>query len=418
MVNSTSTPKLRDSCDACASSKVRCHKQKPSCARCVKRGETCVYLATKRAGRRFDSNPRPVDSSQLSPTATSTSNLDRFDLDVWLKTNDVEVNNNGDNINTSNASTHAGVSSATSSEGSGSDDIFLSQFLSSTGSSIETPRFSLQNTASTPSVYDMLFMPNQISAVSPPTTTPESLNLDTGLFSPSNLNIDLADHLLWNPSVPDPIPIEEVHDRSLPLTSPSTPPDNCLTRATHMLQQQFHQQANMGRPSSSCALSEQDHKPDTPVPLLDTIIETNKQMIDAVGSMLQCPCFHDNYLLTILSLIVFKIIDSYGTAAVTSEAREPEPDPLQEDALYMGAQQVLGELHRVQRLVHQISAKIKSQVDVEGHRAKSNFATSGNEFHAPVSLPFSTVMPDQLEGEMRKRLKTLSLGLAAYLRRD
>ncbi|KAF2468603.1 uncharacterized protein BDR25DRAFT_316063 [Lindgomyces ingoldianus] len=30
------TPKLRDSCDACASSKVKCHKEKPTCSRCAK----------------------------------------------------------------------------------------------------------------------------------------------------------------------------------------------------------------------------------------------------------------------------------------------------------------------------------------------------------------------------------------------
>ena len=45
-------PRLRDSCDACASAKVRCTKSKPTCTRCEKREICCQYTATKRAGRR------------------------------------------------------------------------------------------------------------------------------------------------------------------------------------------------------------------------------------------------------------------------------------------------------------------------------------------------------------------------------
>lgn len=40
--------KLRDSCHACASSKVKCHKEKPTCSRCRKRGITCEYFAHRR----------------------------------------------------------------------------------------------------------------------------------------------------------------------------------------------------------------------------------------------------------------------------------------------------------------------------------------------------------------------------------
>ncbi|KAL2194799.1 hypothetical protein P885DRAFT_80108 [Corynascus similis CBS 632.67] len=44
-------PKLRDSCHNCAASKQRCTKEKPSCVRCLKRGKTCEYQQSKRAGR-------------------------------------------------------------------------------------------------------------------------------------------------------------------------------------------------------------------------------------------------------------------------------------------------------------------------------------------------------------------------------
>jgi hypothetical protein len=43
--------KLKDSCDKCSSSKVRCTKEKPSCARCDKLGCACFYSPARRVGR-------------------------------------------------------------------------------------------------------------------------------------------------------------------------------------------------------------------------------------------------------------------------------------------------------------------------------------------------------------------------------
>jgi hypothetical protein len=43
---------LRNSCDLCYSSKLRCSREKPACARCRKNGTICTYSPTKRPGRR------------------------------------------------------------------------------------------------------------------------------------------------------------------------------------------------------------------------------------------------------------------------------------------------------------------------------------------------------------------------------
>lgn len=47
------SPKLKDSCDRCSISKVRCTKAKPSCARCDKLGYTCFYSPARRVGRPY-----------------------------------------------------------------------------------------------------------------------------------------------------------------------------------------------------------------------------------------------------------------------------------------------------------------------------------------------------------------------------
>ncbi|KAK8022718.1 hypothetical protein PG993_013485 [Apiospora rasikravindrae] len=43
---------MRDSCRACANSKVKCRREKPTCSRCAKRKVPCEYLPTKRGGRK------------------------------------------------------------------------------------------------------------------------------------------------------------------------------------------------------------------------------------------------------------------------------------------------------------------------------------------------------------------------------
>ena len=50
--NAPDRPKLRNSCHICASSKLKCSQDKPTCSRCAKRGLECEYVAAKQGGRR------------------------------------------------------------------------------------------------------------------------------------------------------------------------------------------------------------------------------------------------------------------------------------------------------------------------------------------------------------------------------
>ncbi|OQD64769.1 hypothetical protein PENPOL_c007G01492 [Penicillium polonicum] len=53
--SSLQPPKLKDSCDKCSASKVRCTREKPFCSRCDKLGYTCFYSPARRAGRPYRS---------------------------------------------------------------------------------------------------------------------------------------------------------------------------------------------------------------------------------------------------------------------------------------------------------------------------------------------------------------------------
>ncbi|KAL7934395.1 hypothetical protein V8C35DRAFT_302478 [Trichoderma chlorosporum] len=63
--------KLKDSCDLCSASKLRCDKQKPTCARCAALNQPCSYSPARRAGRPH----RVREKSQQQGLEMSAENL-------------------------------------------------------------------------------------------------------------------------------------------------------------------------------------------------------------------------------------------------------------------------------------------------------------------------------------------------------
>ncbi|KAF2171636.1 hypothetical protein M409DRAFT_17873 [Zasmidium cellare ATCC 36951] len=83
-------PRLKESCDACSTAKVRCTKDKPNCSRCQQKGLSCEYSFSRRAGRKTtaslvtkaDRRPASPSSRASSPipfcnTPSASSSLDQ-----------------------------------------------------------------------------------------------------------------------------------------------------------------------------------------------------------------------------------------------------------------------------------------------------------------------------------------------------
>ncbi|KAJ6190838.1 hypothetical protein N7519_000859 [Penicillium mononematosum] len=86
--SSLQTPKLKDSCDKCSASKVRCTKEKPFCTRCDKLGYTCFYSPARRAGRPYRSRkqlPEDRDSEESNrPSARDITTTQFVDESATL----------------------------------------------------------------------------------------------------------------------------------------------------------------------------------------------------------------------------------------------------------------------------------------------------------------------------------------------
>lgn len=234
----------------------------------------------------------------------------------------------------------------------------------------------------------------------------------------------------------------------------SKSPCCCIVRALGFLQQLCQSTA-----STSCTSSGgQDHYNDVTRPLatVHSIVAENAQIIPSVSKMLHCPCSRDGYLLSIISLVVFKILDWYAAAAAATsvgdgqasstnfyaEHRPPRhlepvlPSPTNtvasssypgggggdsDDEGRMAAQLVLRELHRVQRLINLLSQRLKCRGTRDGTTSTpsgdgDSLNTLSNREES-MSSPFSATMLEQLELDLRTRLRALSSNTVDVLRR-
>lgn len=215
----------------------------------------------------------------------------------------------------------------------------------------------------------------------------------------------------------------------------------CLSQALGIMKQ-FSQQ-----PSIPCTNSSTQGL-DKPITLtsIQDVVSKNEHTIETVGSMLQCSCSQDGYLLTIMSLIIFKVLGCYAAAARKTPANSDDshdmqglPTPISrhsshteyfpqdssvisnyplngEDSARMAAQLVLGELHRVQRLVNGLSTKLKAQAARTSEVADPPYGLTCENADTGTTLPLSALMLGQLETDLRKRLKGVSLSLVEVLR--
>ena len=430
----SATPKLRDTCHACAASKVKCSKEKPTCVRCGKRGLQCEYFATKRAGRKHD--PRPSNRTNVIQPLPGISSYTSSETGNRTPCNIVQPSPKQDAF--------------------GFPDTF-SDFLSFTdpawSATITNLSTDLDDLSASPFSFSI---PETFNAEILPQSHVDSRAVNNGLLG--------ADSVVESSLADDAFLVIEEAGSELPAQSrPRTPsssrgpnaseawntqdirsqsPRCCLIRALGLLNQLL---PNASRTCTHSGRQDYD-KATYPLPIIQSVIADNEETIEAICKMLQCPCSRDEHLLIIMSLVVFKVLAWYAAAAretsMTDENQSPSnfrPDHGQspvshpeqvlqsptvvgsycidgEDQGRMAAQLVLSKLHSVQRLVNLLSERLR------GHGLRSGMATSvtnsqDTQVGAESTSPFSASMLDQLEADLRKRLRTLSLEIVDMLRR-
>jgi hypothetical protein len=185
---------------------------------------------------------------------------------------------------------------------------------------------------------------------------------------------------------------------------------------------------------------------------LQAVIAENEQTIEAITTMLQCSCSQDPYLLSIMSLIVFKILGWYAAAVRETPKVGEKDDSTDQPSLLrnseqvvkspavignycidgddrerMAAQLVLSELHHAQRLVNELSRRLMGcgKRNLEQHEASTSQSRNGGvaeggqniALDGESTFPISSSLLNQLEADLRKRLRALTGEIVDRLRR-
>ena len=208
---------------------------------------------------------------------------------------------------------------------------------------------------------------------------------------------------------------------------------SCLAQALGLLTQLS--------PSSSTASTmwtTQGLDDSTAIRTVQDVLTQSKAAVDAVGTMLHCPCSHDGYLLVVISLIAFTLLGLFAAVVLDtpgyrdSQASRPCQTSSSEPALQdpaveggyriegkdwrMSAQAVLNELHSVRRLTRWLSSRLQLQATRQGGE-KEVEAPKNAALESEVRLPLlSGEVYKQLDADLDRRLKALSHGIIDRLR--
>lgn len=392
--------KLRDSCNSCALSKVKCSRDRPSCERCEDRGIYCRYSPSRRTGKRrmqptiqssSGSLPQPHSLGMITPMEEPLSyDFDNFD---FTNSSDRAVGNanaqNTQDVHHSlktptldnplmqwDESLFAMIMDDVENDGSDNFD-YLSHNMMAPNQTKNHDNSSRSNDSysapasksSDGSAFSEVDQPDSHEKVSEPSSLEGLKSLfDILQQGPNNTST-------INPKTPS------CPSASTSNASATGVPRDCMSIALDALQ-------SLHRPHTACTMAFNGHPTSqtrSPTLEIDHVLAKNKEIIDSVAKTLKCSCSLDTQLALILTVIGFKIIAWYSAVARGDEEQDASPQsgstnrackPTAErvshmpitvgkynldgvDKRKMHAQIALSELHRVVRLIEQLGKSFR-----------------------------------------------------------
>ncbi|EME43830.1 hypothetical protein DOTSEDRAFT_34400 [Dothistroma septosporum NZE10] len=440
-------PKLKDSCTSCATSKVRCSKDKPSCNRCKRRGMACEYDTSKRFGRtpyqssKAAQRERQATNASHNPTDEDVSMFSMCDVTPESIPQDsqylVDTPMLPSPMDFGTQDPLTGMDFSTSSW-DGFFDSPVSTDPGYFGSNFDDFSSQSQQTAQSNTIfapqrrYVETSHQNQTLPSTASTTASESRRSNPSHHNSSTLNNSTITRSATGLNVNQ--------ESDLVLESPpTTGAQTCCLTTTLGILLQLNPNASFGctQPDSSYQLHFRRN--------VKEVVLENEQVADQVSKVLACPCSQDEYLVTLVSLIIFRLIDTYSAAA---QAPSVQPDGTRaksdgkahggldftsnlfnestasraDDGSDNTARTVLNHLHRVQRVVNLLSNRFESmKLRDHMHRSRAGSVSPGVFGDMLGSVPrralsISSGAFESLETDVRNRLRIVSFEIIDLIR--
>ncbi|KAK3629714.1 hypothetical protein LTR56_017126 [Elasticomyces elasticus] len=375
------TTTLRNSCDKCATSKIRCTKEKPECSRCLKRNVACSYSVPRRSGRPAlhgqqgatkknttrrkaslvtgtstagHSSTGSSTTTSRSPTTSSPTTPGRTTDLAWENldwTTDVAMQATT-NISSNGSPAMNGLSSSASQE-----VLCPSSFSQIFTSLLPAPRGPWTNVpAPTQVEMDELFnlggldhnndfaalnmggFPNDAGFAQSDFFAPFYTVDQQSQYNPSTLTQTNQPAFPLLPTPSDSSTSSGNLDSYVDLSSyfsgdPVAIGGSRMSGSSSRSSSALHNSPNL-RPSGSCSchgraldlvgqptpLQNHNNGLSNGRPSFESVIDLNNTATDAMSEILQCPCGKDAYLLIVLALAAFKTLEWFDAAAADGEA--------------------------------------------------------------------------------------------------
>lgn len=447
---------LRNSCDTCAASKIRCTKEKPECSKCLSRGFVCSYSVPRRPGRPAQNklHSSSQESGSTSPNSTrSYAGHSRSDSQMQ------------DTIGVLRC---GGKNTARLSGVLGSTGIQLSESSSTRAS----PSLNAQSVTEMPS-NDNEPWPTGTGLSSE--EMEELFNLDC--FNQNFTTLDVGENLFSGMGVekaqtsssadclaataslehagdPGFSPFRFDSTGSLPVHS-MVQSDNMSSTATSsgattrtqssdsglstlhrsLTNDDLASVRSLGQQMGSCSCqaraldlmilptpsqTSQGRSNAGEAPSFESVLDLNATVTEAMWQILQCPCTKDAYQLVVLALSTCKTLEWFDAAASSVQLVAPPTASIGgmastgQDASRTAAQIVLSRLPSVQRVVDTLSDQL--HLLFQGQEIGEAEGMNGITFDTSSHHFFSADLARSLEMKLRRRTREMARRVIAQLR--
>ncbi|EER28347.1 Fungal Zn binuclear cluster domain containing protein [Coccidioides posadasii C735 delta SOWgp] len=420
-----SKQKLKDSCNNCAFAKVKCNRAKPVCSRCEDRDLVCFYGPSHRFGRRpaasriaekRESNknalekvvplapapslpPPPPYSLEIPPPLTAPAGTPSI-YESTLITDLSMVESSlpfGSHNETFPLAWDEPLLTAATCQFSGINEFndpngFWNAMDSSYYSLMDTPLNALQTPPEDEPAKSLF--PSEPAISMPPVLNRAA----TGDIQHPWMGIRTAPD---SPSV-----LQST-------TNPGHDPHKCPGAGSHSSQCMPAIQsclANLDKAASDLDI--------------ETIIRTNREVLEQIMEVLDCSCFASNEQLQLLAVVLaFKVMSRYAVAALDGQPSASAStgtglsSPVNR-GIHERARLVLGELYRVVRLVNRLSGCFKKEKIAETSPSPklAGSEASSTEFSGMGGHHVSASVFVQLEEDLHRRFRVLRDDIIAVLR--
>ncbi|KAF1953741.1 hypothetical protein CC80DRAFT_137533 [Byssothecium circinans] len=414
---------FRESCQNCADSKVRCSKDKPTCARCARRGTPCVYQQSRRAGRKVTSTAHAKQARRSAADALN-ENSQNSPPETWA----VTVDSISSLLSPPGSET---LSTAVPSQGAPIDSHARSESLSTLDpvSDHSDPTawwsnelFKALSTESDPFLCrdDSDFVPDLVTLDDDFPTLGDAFSttvFDDATLAALNLPTPRLDAAGNTPTAG-----YQSGSTTSPIVACS---DSCPAVISRLLPELFLSSG------TTCERNQTQSAEPQSESLID-ICARNKRISEAMDAIVECACSQDIHVLFLVGLCTSKVMshylgatqrdhlqsaqragDSFNANNEHQQTQQEEGDDT--ETKIMSARMVLGELHRIQRLLARLSDRLKRtepKGDVSNGSADAG-ASSRNE----VESPFTRLMLEQLDHSLRAHLRFVFTGMSLVAQR-